>query len=103
MDADYFTSLEAVARAVRGSKQPFGGIQLILCGDFLQLPPVTDGEAPKNYCFQVSCLVGYCELRYVMQSPAWDRSVTKSTVLRQVHRQADVEFVKILNEVRIGR
>jgi ATP-dependent DNA helicase PIF1 len=50
---DYFTKLEAVARAVRQCKQPFGGVRLVLCGDFLQLPPVTDGDDKKNYCFQV--------------------------------------------------
>lgn len=52
IDADYFDKLEAVARAVRKSKQPFGGIQLVLCGDFLQLPPVTK-EGERKYCFQV--------------------------------------------------
>ena len=52
VDADYFDKLEAVARAVRKSSKPFGGIQLVLCGDFLQLPPVSkDGN--KKYCFQV--------------------------------------------------
>ena len=52
IDADYFDKLDAVARAVRKLKQPFGGIQLVLCGDFLQLPPVTK-EGEKKYCFQV--------------------------------------------------
>ena len=52
IDADYFDKLEAVACAVRKSKQPFGGIQLVLCGDFFQLPPVTK-EGEKKYCFQV--------------------------------------------------
>ena len=52
IDADYFDKLEAVARVVRKSKQPFGGVQLVLCGDFLQLPPVAKaGE--RKYCFQV--------------------------------------------------
>ena len=36
VEGDYFDKLEAVARAVRRSKEPFGGIQLVLCGDFLQ-------------------------------------------------------------------
>ena len=53
IDADYFDKLDAVAKAVRKSKQPFGGIQLVLCGDFLQLPPVTK-EGEKKYCFQAS-------------------------------------------------
>lgn len=52
VDADYFDKLEAVARAVRRSSKPFGGIQLVLCGDFLQLPPVSK-DGSKKYCFQV--------------------------------------------------
>ena len=52
IDADYFDKLDAVAKAVRKCKRPFGGIQLVLCGDFLQLPPVTK-EGEKKYCFQV--------------------------------------------------
>ncbi len=54
IDADFFDKLEAVARAVRKSKKPFGGIQLVLCGDFFQLPPVSKEGDKKKYCFQVS-------------------------------------------------
>jgi ATP-dependent DNA helicase PIF1 len=36
-----FDQIDHIARAIRGRKdEPFGGIQMILCGDFLQLPPV---------------------------------------------------------------
>ena len=38
---------------MRRSKKPFGGIQLILCGDFCQLPPVTAKGQTKRFCFQV--------------------------------------------------
>lgn len=41
------------SRAVRQRNKPFGGIQLIICGDFLQLPPVTKGSQPPQFCFQV--------------------------------------------------
>ena len=54
VDADFFDKMEAVARAVRNSKKVFGGIQLVLCGDFLQLPPVSKEGQRKKYCFQVS-------------------------------------------------
>ncbi|KAM5338543.1 ATP-dependent DNA helicase PIF1 isoform 2-T2 [Glossophaga mutica] len=52
VEADLFDKLEAVARAVRQQNKPFGGIQLIICGDFLQLPPVTKGSQPPQFCFQ---------------------------------------------------
>ena len=53
VDADFFDKMESVARAIRKNRQPFGGIQLILCGDFLQLPPVTKDRSSRKYCFQV--------------------------------------------------
>ena len=50
VDADFFDKMEVVARSVRNSKRTFGGIQLVVCGDFLQLPPVSK---EKKFCFQV--------------------------------------------------
>lgn len=38
---DYFQMLDSVARIIRKKDQPFGGIQIIVCGDFLQLPPIS--------------------------------------------------------------
>ena len=37
---------------VRKSAAPFGGIQLVLCGDFLQLPPVGVGKRGKKFAFE---------------------------------------------------
>ena len=82
--------LERVARAVRGNDRPFGGLQLILCGDFLQLPPVTKETDQKD-------------VRFCFQSAAWERCVHVSFELTQVHRQSDPVFIEILQNVRIGR
>lgn len=42
MSADLLEKLNAVAQRIRKQPdKPFGGIQVILCGDFLQLPPIT--------------------------------------------------------------
>lgn len=54
-----------LCRAVRQQNKPFGGIQLIICGDFLQLPPVTKGSQPPQFCFQVSLTVWPCHPRDV--------------------------------------
>ena len=39
IEADFFNKLNELAKAVRGNDMPFGGIQIVLCGDFMQLPP----------------------------------------------------------------
>lgn len=49
--ADFFDKLEEIARNVRGRVSPFGGIHLLLCGDFLQLPPVSGGWVFKSKCW----------------------------------------------------
>ncbi|MGH0152283.1 UNVERIFIED_CONTAM: hypothetical protein FKN15_054520 [Acipenser sinensis] len=51
-EGEFFDKLEAIARSIRRSSEPFGGIQLIVCGDFLQLPPVTKGKEKTKFCFQ---------------------------------------------------
>jgi ATP-dependent DNA helicase PIF1 len=39
LSAELFDLLDFIGKSVRQSDRPFGGLQLILCGDFLQLPP----------------------------------------------------------------
>ncbi|XP_043670726.1 ATP-dependent DNA helicase PIF1 isoform X2 [Vespula pensylvanica] len=88
VDAEFFDKLEVVARHIRKNEKPFGGIQLILCGDFFQLPPVSKRDEKIKFCFQ---------------SEAWEKCVHFNFELKIVHRQKDPEFIKILNNIRIGR
>lgn len=92
IEADYFQKVEYVARKIRKSDKPFGGIQLILCGDFFQLPPVrkwNDKDKKKiNFCFM---------------SQAWKKCIQDTFELKKVHRQEEQDFIDILNEVRIGK
>lgn len=87
MDGRFFDLLEAVARKVRGNALPFGGIQLILSGDFHQLPPVAKDAASRRFCFEAA---------------AWPRCVHACVELTQVFRQSDDEFIDILGAVRAG-
>lgn len=79
--------LEAVARAVRNNDKPFGGIQVILCGDFLQLPPVSRTNSSS----------------FAFQTTAWRDCVHVNIELTEVRRQNDTSFIDILQEVRQGR
>jgi ATP-dependent exoDNAse (exonuclease V) alpha subunit len=64
---------------------PFGGLQVILCGDFFQLPPVTKyGQ----------------EARFVNESAAWQEMNPKVCYLEEQHRQEDSDMLKILNDIR---
>lgn len=84
LSPDLFTKIEFIARAIRNSIMPFGTIQIILCGDFCQLPPV----ATDVYCFK---------------SPAWESCVTYVAHLTQNMRQDNAVFQQILNDLRLGK
>lgn len=87
MDGAFFDLLEAVARKVRGNSRPFGGIQLILSGDFHQLPPVVKDQLKRKFAFE---------------SDSWQRCIQASVQLTQVFRQNDSDFIDILAEIRAG-
>lgn len=87
VDGDWFDELEKVARTVRRSNKPFGGIQLIVCGDFLQLPPVTKKDQSKSYAFAAS---------------SWKRCIDIQIELQEVHRQNNPEFIDLLRRIRLG-
>ena len=42
LSAKLFDALDRIGRSCRNAHEPFGGIQLVVCGDFFQLPPVKD-------------------------------------------------------------
>jgi uracil-DNA glycosylase len=87
MTADLFDKLNELAKKIRSNKKPFGGIQLLLVGDFFQLPPVTKGDDETKFAFE---------------SEAWLTAVTSSVELTIIQRQKDEAFQKILKEARTG-
>ena len=73
--------------------QPFGGVQLVLCGDFFQLPPVirNSRQDQKN------------NAQFIFQTVVWRQLLVKTVVLQTVYRQnQDEEFLRCLNELRTG-
>lgn len=90
MDGRLFDVLERIARQVRGVDRPFGGIQLVLSGDFHQLPPVTTGGPSSSR-------------QFAFQANSWSRCITACIELRTVFRQSDTEFIKLLSQVRQGK
>ena len=90
VDGNYLDRLESVARGVRQSPRPWGGIQIVITGDFLQLPPVSTKDGPEiKFCFEAQC---------------WSKSIHQTILLDTVYRQAeDEEFANMLNEIREGK
>lgn len=79
-----FVYMDAVLKSVKNSMLPFGGIQLVIIGDFFQLPPVKD-----DYVF-------------VNNNSLWRSFDFQPIILTKIWRQNDTEFIKNLNRIRIG-
>jgi ATP-dependent exoDNAse (exonuclease V) alpha subunit len=76
-----------VLKLVRGNEKPFGGIQLILLGDFFQLPPVVNMGQERKFAFE---------------SQAWIDANLQIFMLQQVFRQHDDRFIALLANIRRG-
>ena len=69
---------------------PFGGIQIVLSGDFYQLPPVGDKDEPDTY-------------KFCFESSKWNIIVDEIVCLKTMFRQTDPIYAKILNQIRVGK
>ncbi|KAF3993007.1 hypothetical protein FT663_00304 [Candidozyma haemuli var. vulneris] len=87
IDAKLFSKIDQIAKIIRKSREPFGGMQLVCTGDFFQLPPVSKDNSSK-YCFK---------------SLAWKRGIQRTITLTQVFRQkGDTQLIDMLNALRHG-
>ena len=85
--ADIFDLLNNLLKAIRNNNLPFGGVQLILFGDFLQLPPVNKYNQELFFCFE---------------SEAWQEADIKVVHLKEIYRQKDMDLINMLNNLRFG-
>lgn len=89
VDGELFDKLGQIARLIRNDGRSWGGIQVIITGDFFQLPPVPDG--------------GQKQVKFAFEAETWNTSIDHTIGLTQVFRQRDPEFAGMLNEMRLGR
>lgn len=82
--------IEEIARSLRGGDRPFGGLQVILCGDFFQLPPINRSDARQG--------------GFITSSQAWESGHFVVCYLEEQFRQSDDEvYHAILNGIRGGQ
>ena len=80
----HFEYMDFVLRSIRNSILPFGGIQVIIVGDFFQLPPVND------------------DFVFVKNNSLWQSFDFQPIILDKIWRQNNIEFIENLNKIRIG-
>ena len=105
---DVHVGTDAYERRMAG-RAAFGGVQLVLCGDFLQLPPVT--KEPHE-AFMASLAKGadpapgdfFSNRGYAFQAASWRRCAIQVKRLGTCHRQGDeAAMVHALQELRLGK
>ena len=101
--------LDAIGRRTRQRLDvPLGGLQVILCGDFFQLPPVNCVHNTTQTPFQRPLHSIYngnndVEQRFCFQSSIWRRLIHHHFELQQVYRQQhDPVFISLLQSIRWG-
>lgn len=96
VSGEMFEHLERMFAEIRGNQKPFGGLQMVICGDFFQLPPVPNRGVEANHG-------PFRNLGFAFQAPAWRRCELQKFVLTEVFRQNDKKFVEVLNAIRHGK
>lgn len=76
VDAELFDKLSQIGRIIRNNGRPWGGIQLVITGDFFQLPPVPDGGKQR-------------ESKFAFDAATWSMSIDHTIGLTEVFRQRD--------------
>ncbi len=84
---EIFSSMDLILRGFKGTDVPFGGVQVVISGDFFQLPPIS--KVPK-------------EKRFAWQSPAWRALELQTCYLQEKFRQDDDKLIQILDDIRSG-
>ena len=86
LSATTFEMADSICREVRRVDQPFGGLSVILVGDFFQLPPISRGRDAK----------------FAFASPVWRELNLITCYLTEQYRQDDADFLEVLSAIRSG-
>lgn len=87
LDGRTFVYIDALFREIFQKDVSFGGIQIVVVGDFFQLAPVTKFGQRTNWIFN---------------SQSWKELDFELIHLTKSYRQDDESFVNLLNEIRLG-
>ena len=82
-----FDSVDRICKAMKRNEEPFGGMQIVLSGDFFQLPPIAREGGKADF---------------IHASDSWGRMDIRVCYLDEQFRQKDSSLEKLLNEMRKG-
>ena len=94
--------VDMVCREIRQNDEAFGGIQIVLVGDFFQLPPIVKKDFGQ---VKQKSLIARNESggTFAYESGAWERARLITCYLSEQHRQDDSEFLSVLSAIRANK
>ena len=96
--AETLAMIDAVCREIKQNPEPFGGMQVVLVGDFFQLPPI-EKRSLENKDVE---LIKQVKTYFAFESDAWRRLAPVTCYLTEQYRQDDADFLSVLTAVRRG-
>lgn len=86
--ANLLDKVDLISKYFRYNTDSFGQMQILLLGDFLQLPNIINRGEIDSFAFS---------------SDAWKEAKIKTINLTEPVRQSDAKFIELLNNIRIGK
>jgi ATP-dependent DNA helicase PIF1 len=101
VSAEFLELMDAAMRRVRNAPMlAFGGLQVVVVGDFYQLPPVTTPVGGSSSSSSVELFQNW---GFAFQAPAWRKAAFEVVVLEEPMRQLeDPEFAELLARLRVA-
>lgn len=93
--ADTFMAVDAALRRAKRKNKPFGGLQVIVVGDFFQLSPVLNTNSTEGEYF-----LKEFDSPFAFDTEAWRGAGFQTIELDEIMRQSDAKFINALNSIR---
>ncbi len=91
INPNVFCAVDKILKIVKESSCAFGGVQVVLSGDFFQLPPVRKVGDLNN------------DKKYIWQTKVWQDLKLSVCYLHEKFRHKDEDFINLLGEIRRGK
>lgn len=111
LDGQTLETVDAACRTLRETDEPFGGMQIVLVGDFFQLPPIQkpafarrpqEDDGVQSFFEEDDGEEAFPDSPFAFHAHAWRNADPAVCYLSEQHRQADTRYLALLAALRRG-
>ena len=97
--------VDTICQKVKRNDAPFGGIQVVLVGDYFQLPPVTNTRRNEDEfsLFESDNLFNEKPIRFSFDAPVFEQAEFVCCYITEQHRQSDEDLLSLLSKIRSNK